>query len=295
MGSEVEIQSSDAAAIVAPTSGMSPQVARVSKLAVTAFIIGLLACLTCFVGYVFGVVGNILAISALILIRRDAIRLRGKSLAMAAIALNSLAFFFGVVFTAGAAQLVKEAIRYVGPVEAIQKNDGEKAKTAFVQATVAELSPERFATFDKRVKEQLGTFQGVPSDLIELLKRVSNVIDRQSAAMNSLPAETTDGLFTLPTDFEKGRALLIVYFDSKDKTAEFSFGRIRNLGILKDGSTEIIWLVPLKDKTPAGHAHAASQEHARLTESVSEKAKIAEVVPPPTPPESESKKALAPN
>ncbi len=64
MGSEVENQSSDAAAIVAPTSGMSPQAARVSKLAVTAFIIGLLACLTCFVGYVFGVVGNILAISA---------------------------------------------------------------------------------------------------------------------------------------------------------------------------------------------------------------------------------------
>ena len=295
MGQEVEIQRSDPAALVVPSSGVAPQVARVSKLAVTAFIIGLLACVTCFVGYVFGVVGNVLAISALILIRRDEIRLRGKSLAMAAIALNSLAFFFGVVFTAGAAQLVKEAVRYVAPVEAIQKNDGEKAKTAFVAATAAELSPERFATFDKRVNEQLGAYQGVPTDLIELLKRVSSIIDRQSAAMNSLPAETTDGLFTLPTDFAKGRALLIVYFDSKDKTPEFSFGRIRNLGILKDGSTEIIWLVPLKDKTPAGQAHAASQEHARLSESGGASGRVEVVVPPPVPPESESQRALPPS
>lgn len=287
-----EVQNSGAGV---SSSGTASQAVRVSRLAVTAFIVGLLACATCLVGYVFGVVGNILAISALILIRRDEARLRGKSLAMAAIALNSLAFFFGVVFTGGAAQLVKEAVRYVSPVEAIQKSDGEKARTAFVPAIAAELSAERFAAFDKQVKEQLGTFQGVPSDLIELLKRVSNMIDRQSAAMSSLPAETTAGLFTLPTDFEKGRALLIVYFDSKDKTPEFSFGRIRNLGILKDGSSEIIWLVPLKDKTPAGQAQAAKKEHARLSGPVTEPSEAGEVSPPPQPIESETPKALPPS
>ena len=126
---EADVANNVEGAVNAPSSDGRPAV-RVSKLAVTAFIIGLLACVTCFAGYVFGVIGNILAISALILIRRDSIRLRGKSLAMAAVALNSLAFFFGVVITVGAAQLAKEVARYVTPIESIQSKNLEKAKTA---------------------------------------------------------------------------------------------------------------------------------------------------------------------
>ncbi len=298
MGDEIE-NAVGSETVVAPNSGVTTQTARVSRLAVTAFIIGLIACATCFAGYVFGVIGNVLAISALILIRRDSIRLRGKSLAMAAVALNSLAFFFGVVITAGGAQFVKEVARYVTPIEAIQQNEGEKAKAAFAPAVAAELSAERLAAFNLRVNEQLGNFQGVPTkDLVEFVKRVFSAIDRQSAAMNSLPAETPDRLFALPTDFDKGRALLIVYLDPADRTPEFSLGRIRNLGILKDGTTEIIWLVPLKDKTPQGQAFGGNR--AKLPDpvkmSVVESGQASDSAPPPpSQPDSETKNSLPPS
>ena len=113
--------------------------------------------------------------------------------------------------------------------------------------------------------------------------------------MSSLPAETQDGVFAVPTDFEKGRALLIVYLDSKDKTPEFALGRIRNLGVLKDGTTEIIWLVPLKDKTPGGQSNLGNRQKQRAMERAESAVSAPADIADPQTPELEPKKSVPPS
>ena len=221
---------------------------RTSLLAIAALIVGVMAFATCFVGYVLGIIGNLLAIFALLAIQRSNGRLRGKGAALTGLGLNSIAFLFGIVVAVGAVGLVRDAIRYSVAITAVQSQDTDGFKGSVAKAAADKLTPQQIAEFRSRIGEQLGGLKGVPQkDLIEFWRRISDGVERQSAVLQDLPRVDLTSLFVLPADFEKGRALVIVYVDPADKSPQYALGRIKNLGVVREGARDIIWLFPIKD------------------------------------------------
>jgi hypothetical protein len=180
--------------------------------------------------------------------------------------LGTLAFLFGVVMIIGITMVVKAAYRYSEPMLALQSGKVDEARVVFAQSAADKLNDEISKDFLARVEAQLGKYKGAPTDLIDFVKQMYDRVKVQGAALGNVPSTTDVSPYTLPADFEKGEALIIVLVDQREANAQFQYGKITNIGVNRVGVAEIVWLFPIENGAKNGANPTTPQPSAPLNQ-----------------------------
>ena len=214
--------------------GLEP-VPRVSALAVSSLVFGLLCCIP-----VSGLIGVILGGASLVGISRAEGRLSGRGLAITGMILGLLGTVFYIAFGVGTYMFMREAQAFVQPVHAITKGDVATARQSLSPDTAAKLTDERAKAFADEVTAEIGAAQRMPKGLGEWIEGYAQVGEGIQKAQEGAPPKSA--AVPLPVHFDKEVALVMVYLDETNTTAN---GRpaIMNVSVhTKSGKT--FWLVP---------------------------------------------------
>jgi hypothetical protein len=215
-----------------PAMDVSP---RVSALAVSSLVFGLLCCIP-----VSGLIGTILGGAGLVRISKSDGRLSGRGLAFTGLILGLLGTMFWIGLGAATIYGFKEAQKYAQPIMSISQGDFAGARQRLSPATAKALTDERAKAFADEVKDALGAPQRMPRGIFEWISNYGEIGQLAQHVQSNAPNRTSP--VPLPVHFEKGLAAIGVYLD-EDASIPGGGPAIKNISIhTKDGKT--IWLIP---------------------------------------------------
>jgi Domain of unknown function (DUF4190) len=211
---------------------------RVSGLAVSSLIFGILCCLPG-----SGLIGVILGGAGLVSIAKSEGRLSGRTLAFAGLTLGILGtalwLAIGVGMRQGWAILGRQVFEpTVSMMQALEKQDWAAAGKLISPS--AHVGPEELRAFADKVKEEFGPVSPQPMDLGTLLTSQPNLTVQSSGTSTVLP---------LPVQFQQGTAFVVLITDSPATIGEVFLngasldGKLTNIGVVGDGSGKQVWLV----------------------------------------------------
>jgi hypothetical protein len=208
---------------------------RVSALAVSSLVFGLLCCIP-----ISGLIGTVLGGASLVKISRSDGRLSGRGMAFTGLILGLL----GTMFWIGAGSVLiygfKEAQKFAQPLMAISQGDYATARQRLSPATAQALTDERAKAFAEEVKAELGAPLRMPKGIGEWISNYAEVGQFAQQVQGNAPRGTSP--VPLPVHFEKGLAAIGVYLD---ENASMPGGgpAVKNISVhTKDGKT--IWMIP---------------------------------------------------
>ena len=220
---------------------------RVSGLAVSSLVIGLLCCLP------IGSIATVLGIGGLYTISKSNGRLTGSGMAAFGIILGLLSttvWVGGFVALRSTMSAVERSI--VQPLQqfsgAIERGDVATAKS--ILAPTSPVTEADLAAFSERMQADLGKFQGLPKDF-------SPWQGFSARGQNQRDAEALMGKaggiplpIPLPLQFEKGTAMVFPIVKSEEFMRGFLWGKstltgeLVNLVVMKPDGTQIWLKVP---------------------------------------------------
>lgn len=205
---------------------------RVSGLAVSSLVFGLLCCIP-----LSGLLGTILGGAALVRISKADGRLSGRGLAFTGLILGLLGSMLWIGVGVGGIWVMKQAQQFVQPVYSIATGDFAAAKQRLSADTAAKLTDEKAKEFTDQVKTELGAFKSMPKGAMDWIRGWGEL---GPMIQSSQKSGRSDGI-PVPVQFDKETALVMIYLDEKHSGP--GIPPIKNLSIhTKAGKT--IWLVP---------------------------------------------------
>ncbi len=217
-----------------------PQPTRVSGLAVTSLVFGLLCCIP-----VVGIFAMILGGSSLVAISRSEGRLTGRGLATAGLVLGLLGTIWTGLIAFGTLQFQSQVQSLTGSYEYAEKHDYTAFRNLFTPAAQQQLTDAQIDEFAAKVQQAWGKHQGATKgigDIISGYGAVAPMFERapQSAAGDVIP---------VPIKFEKGRALAFVRINPRQMNSR-NMPAMENMFIM-DPDGNAIWLLPPQSGGPA--------------------------------------------
>jgi hypothetical protein len=210
--------------------------ARVSALAVSSLIFGLLCCLPG-----AGLIGVVLGGAGLIRISQSEGRLGGRALAFVGLALGLFGTALWLSIAVGGMYGLTRLAEYGTVIKDFQKPDLTAARGMLSPTASSALSDESAAAFKSALDAELGAYQRLPKGLAEWFTdygRVGDAINRAGTSTQTGPKIQ----IPLPGHFDKGVALIMIYADGT-ATGSTGAAAVTNIAIHAP-SGKIIWLIP---------------------------------------------------
>ncbi len=219
---------------------IDPMDQRTSLLAVFSLVFSLVCCIPG-----TGAIGAILGGASLVAINSARGRLRGTGMAVTGIVLGlvvTTVWILMFVTFGSALKMVDQAL--LKPVSVlitgIDEGDATKVNAATANMAIPQVTDEQVRAFRDAYQAELGSFQSMPSTLIELIRgyMASGPQMQNYRGQDSMP---------VPATFDKGQAVLLVQMDQNGRAAGSSNGRVTvpvtNIGILLPSGKDV-WLLP---------------------------------------------------
>ncbi|MBX3376384.1 MAG: DUF4190 domain-containing protein [Phycisphaeraceae bacterium] len=211
-----------------PMGSPSP---RVSGLAVSSLVFGLLCCIPG-----SGLIGTILGAVGLASISKSDGRLTGRGMAFTGLILGLLGTVLWLGIGIGGVWVLKQAQQMVQPVYYITSGDYDKARQHLAPTTAAVLSDEKLKEFTEAVGAEVGKVDHMPKGLMGFLNgwgELGDVIQKaqQSGGRDGIP---------IPVHFEKDTALVMIYLQQGPSKG---FPPIKNVSV-HTKSGKVYWLIP---------------------------------------------------
>ncbi|MDI1289467.1 MAG: DUF4190 domain-containing protein [bacterium] len=213
---------------------------RTSILAITSLVLGILSIFACPV-QVVGPLAIFVGVFALVAISRAQGSLAGKGLAIGGMVTGlvglvmSLLFLFGTVFVVG------QIGRYGQVVGSAQALD-EPAVAAITSANASGVvDAETLKTFDDATTAALGDFERVTPGIGAFFMSFTKITRLNATVLQQYQAK---GLSPIPmaADFANGPATLVMIVNQNEQGGDLPFGKLVNLAVIPEGSTQVIWL-----------------------------------------------------
>ncbi len=221
---------------------------RVSGLAVSSLVFGLLCCLP-----VTGFIATILGGASLVRISRSEGRLSGRGLAITGLVLGLIGTLFYIAAAVGVSMAVNQVGTYGPAIKAFQTGDRVAARGALNNAAAAKVTDEQMEAFRAAITSELGNYQRIPKGLGGWFRDYMAVGQQ---IQNAMPAgRSNQGIIPVPIHFEKGLAVAMVYFDEGSPTPGMPLAK--NIQIITQ-SGKSIWLVPPDGSTGKSSVPPAS-------------------------------------
>lgn len=212
---------------------------RVSALAVSSLIFGILCCIPG-----FGLIGTILGGSGLIAIGRSEGRLSGRGMAFTGLLLGLFGTLAWLGVLVGGSYTLQQMGTYSDIVRAADKGDHTGVRAMLSPAAAKSITDAQIDAFAARVKAEHGAFQGPPSGLAGWFSgygAVGEGIQRVTANKNPQP-------IPLPVRFDQGWGLCLITIDPS-ATMGSGMATVGELIVIaKDGSE-----IKLGDPPPEGN------------------------------------------
>jgi len=204
---------------------------RVSALAVSSLVFGLLCCIPG-----SGLIGTILGGAGLARISKADGKLTGRGMAFTGLLLGLLGTVLWLGIGIGGMWVLKQAQQMVQPVYFITSGDFDKARQHLAPATAAALSDEKLKEFTEAVAAEVGKVDRMPKGVMGFVNgwgELGDVIQKaqQSGGRDGIP---------IPVHFEKDTALVMIYL--QEGTTK-GFPPIKNAAV-HTKSGKIFWLIP---------------------------------------------------
>ncbi len=225
------------------TADATPVQARVSGLAVSSLVFGLLCCIPG-----SGLIGTILGGAGLIRISQSEGRLGGRALAFVGLALGLFGTALWLAIAVGGMYGLTRLNEYGAVVKDFQSPNLPAARAMLSSPASSALSDEAAAAFKAALDTELGAYQRLPKGLAEWFSDYGRVGDAINRAGTSTQTGTRIQI-PLPGHFERGVALIVVYADGS-ATGPTGAAVVTNLAVHAP-SGKIIWLIPPEGTRPA--------------------------------------------
>lgn len=186
---------------------------RTSALAVVSLVMSLICCIPG-----LGLLGAALGVVALLGIGRSRGRVGGKGMALAGIIVGVLMTVAWISFAATAVSgLKKAAEQFYAPLNQmmteIEAGDYNAARTAFPGAPIASATDEQFEAFRAAYQAELGSFDSIPTDLMEIFNMYM-AVGQQMQGMQQPPGGQIV-IAPVPAVFDgNGPTIMIVRIDT---------------------------------------------------------------------------------
>jgi hypothetical protein len=252
---------------------------RVSALAISSLVFGILCCIPG-----FGLISTILGGASLINISRAEGRLSGRGFALTGLVLGLVGSLFWIATVFGVSLTINEIGRYGPVVKAFQTGDRTTARAALSASAVAKLTDDRASEFGNEITKELGDYDRTPKGIIGWLKGYAEVSDTLSNITGG--GRPSDGEIPFPLYFKNGVALVMAHLDSS--AAQSGRTPLKNLSI-HTKSGKVIWLFP--PETPGSTPSTATPSSPPASPSTAppaDPAKPDPAKPDPAKPESKS-------
>jgi len=206
---------------------------RVSALAVSSLVFGLLCCIP-----VSGFIGSVLGGASLVRISRSEGRLSGRGLAITGLVLGLIGTLFYIATLFGASLMMNQFGTYGNTVKAFQTGDRVVARAALANTTAAKVTDEQMETFRAAITSELGNYQRTPKGLGEWLRDYMTV---GTLIQSAMPNGRNNDIIPIPVHFEKGLALAMIHIDQGSQTPGMPLAQ--NIQIITKSGKDI-WLIP---------------------------------------------------
>jgi hypothetical protein len=199
-------------------------------------------------GVLFGPLGLIAGVLAMMGISRSQGVLSGNGLAISGMVLGLLGTLAGAVVLVGilaGQQDFKNKANAVGAAITAAQGGDLAPMMGQVDPSQGPVTPQQAQDFTDQVTAKLGKFQSAYGGLVNAMKLAIAFEGTHPDVAQKL--RSVGQPMILPAQFENGRAGIIIVMPSPvSMGAGTAPDRIYNIGVYQEGSTEIIWLVPLK-------------------------------------------------
>jgi len=159
-----------------------------------------------------GVLAAIFGISALIGIKGSRGRVGGTGLAIAGLIVGLLFTMIWVGIAIGANKIMQEVTGQVTQMNqalvAMDSGDNSKLRAVLVPEVGQTVTDQQISDFRSAYQAELGSFKGVPTDMIEFFSAYGTV----APMMQNLQGR--QNLMPVPGNFDKGAALLVLVMDN---------------------------------------------------------------------------------
>lgn len=217
-----------------PTSfDPEPPPTRVSGLAVSSLVFGLLCCIP-----VVGIVAMILGGSAMVAISRSEGRLTGRGLATTGLVLGLLGTIFTGVIGFVTLQSVAQVQSLTGSYTYAEQQDYNAFRNLFTTAAKPQVTDARIAEFHSKVAAAYGKHLGPTRGLGEVLSGYMEVGPQFQRAPQAAAGQT----IPVPMKFEKGRALAFMHINPRQMNSR-NMPALENIMVMDPGGNPI-WLLP---------------------------------------------------
>jgi hypothetical protein len=215
-----------------------PIATRVSGLAVSSLIFGILCCIPG-----MGLIALVLGGAAMLAISRSDGRLTGRGLATAGLVLGLLGTIFTAMVAMGTLQ-AQAQVRYFGSSYTfIEQQDVNRLSNMLSPSAQQQLTPEELARFHSEVHASWGKFQGPTKGLGDLLQSLA-----AAAPHVEHRPRGADDFRPIPMKFEHGTVMAFIKVDPRQPGTRGS-PAIDNIMIL-DTNNQPIWLFPPSGPVP---------------------------------------------
>jgi hypothetical protein len=208
---------------------------RVSALAVSSLVFGLLCCIPG-----SGLIGTILGGAGLVRISQSDGRLSGRGMAFSGLILGLLGTMLWLGLGIGTVWAMKEAQRFVQPIQAVTSGDTAAARQRLSKDAAAALTDEKGKAFTEAVQAEVGVAKRMPKGIGEWFSNYMEVGPMIEGAQGASAAGKQ--AIPFPVHFEREVALVLVYVD-EDAPQTGGFPPIKNVSV-HTKSGKIIWLLP---------------------------------------------------
>jgi hypothetical protein len=229
-----------------------PGPARVSALAVSSLVFGILCCIPG-----VGFIALLLGLAAMVAIGRSDGRLAGKGLATAGLVLGLLGIIWTGLVGMGVLQFGSQVQSLSGTYGYVEQRDYSGFRNALTPAASQQLTDEQIADFHARVERAWGSHQGATRGFGGIwggYSRVGPQIERMQGSLR-LQGE----VWPVPMRFDQGSALAFYQLNRSQASTRGQPG-IENL-VIMDPNGQPIWLIPPAGagKPPAAPSSPAEQ------------------------------------
>lgn len=213
---------------------------RTSILAIIALILGVLSIFTCPIQIV-APLAIFVGVISLVLISRSRGEVSGKGLAIGGIVTGLVGLVMSLLFLFGAVFFVGQIGRYGQVVTAAQALDEPGVLAMTSSSPTGVVDAETLKAFDDSTTSTLGEFEKITPGLgafamsFQKIGRLSPAVLQQYQAQGLTP-------IPMPAEFANGPATLVAIVNQNETLPEMPFGKVVNLAVIPEGSTQVIWL-----------------------------------------------------
>jgi hypothetical protein len=207
---------------------------RTSVLAVAGFVTSLICCIPG-----LGSIGALLGIASIIAISSSGHEVRGKGLAIAAVALGLVITLLQIGAVFGINLGVTRMGQYSEIIVAIENGDRQALAPWITSDLENALTDEQIESFADAFTAEFGAFKQAPHALLNYIRDFAAVRQDIEVTRNAGAAGT---IIPVPVETDNGVAAIVLIGDSRLPKAPNGLMRVNNVGFVADDGS-IVWLV----------------------------------------------------